>query len=72
MKLLKPGGLLMTCSCSGAMTQSGEFESMVAEAAVAAGRHITVLRHAGAAPDHTLNPCYPEGAYLTNLLVCAH
>ena len=66
------GGLLMTCSCSGAMTQSGEFESVVAEAAVAAGRHMTVLRHAGAAPDHTLNPSYPEGAYLTNVLVCAH
>ena len=54
------------------MTQSGEFESVVAEAAVAAGRHMTVLRHAGAAPDHTLNPSYPEGAYLTNVLVCAY
>ena len=29
MRLVKPGGLLMTCSCSGAMTQSGEFMSML-------------------------------------------
>ena len=27
MALVRPGGLLMTCSCSGAMTQSGEFIS---------------------------------------------
>jgi 23S rRNA G2069 N7-methylase RlmK/C1962 C5-methylase RlmI len=62
----------MTCSCSGAMTQSGEFELVVAEAAITAGRQITVLRRAGAAADHTLNPAYPEGAYLTNVLVCVH
>jgi len=69
MQLVRPGGLLMTCSCSGAMTQSGEFESIVAEAAVSVGRRMTILRHAGAAPDHTLNPGYPEGKYLTNLLI---
>jgi 23S rRNA G2069 N7-methylase RlmK/C1962 C5-methylase RlmI len=54
------------------MTQSGEFELVVAEAAITAGRQITVLRRAGAAADHTLNPAYPEGAYLTNVLVCVH
>lgn len=34
-----------------------------------AGRRITVLREAGAAPDHTLDPAYPEGHYLTNVLL---
>ncbi len=34
-----------------------------------AGRRITVLRVGGAAPDHTLDPTYPEGQYLTNVLL---
>lgn len=28
---------------------------------------MTLLRHAGPAPDHPMNPAYPEGNYLTNL-----
>ncbi|PKA56072.1 hypothetical protein AXF42_Ash015557 [Apostasia shenzhenica] len=38
-------------------------------AASMAGRRITVLRHAGAACDHPIDPSYPEGAYLTNYLL---
>ena len=38
-------------------------------AARANGRSITILRMAGAAADHTLDPAYPEGAYLTNVLL---
>jgi len=34
-----------------------------------AGRRITVLRQSGAACDHPIDPSYPEGAYLTNILV---
>lgn len=68
-QLVEPGGLLMTCSCSGAMSQSGGFVPMLAGAARDAGRRVTVLRLAGAAPDHTLDPNYPEGQYLTNALV---
>ncbi|GLI69445.1 hypothetical protein VaNZ11_014057 [Volvox africanus] len=67
MRLVRPGGLLMTCSCSGAMTQSGDFVEMVAEASQQVGRQAALLREAGAAPDHVLNPAYPEGEYLTNL-----
>ncbi|GLC36295.1 hypothetical protein PLESTF_001731500 [Pleodorina starrii] len=67
MKLVRPGGLLMTCSCSGAMTQSGEFLDMVMEAAQQVGRQPSLLRRAGAATDHVLNPAYPEGEYLTNV-----
>ncbi|KAL5978779.1 hypothetical protein ACLOJK_029896 [Asimina triloba] len=38
-------------------------------AASMAGRKVTVLREAGAACDHPIDPSYPEGAYLTNILL---
>uniref|UniRef100_A0A7N2LLK7 PUA domain-containing protein n=1 Tax=Quercus lobata TaxID=97700 RepID=A0A7N2LLK7_QUELO len=69
MQLTKRGGLLMTCSCSGAMTQSGMFLPTLQGAASMAGRKITVLRQAGAACDHPIDPSYPEGAYLSNILL---
>lgn len=69
MQITKRGGLLMTCSCSGAMTQSGMFLRVLQGAASMAGRRITVLRQAGAACDHPIDPSYPEGAYLTNYLL---
>ncbi|CAA7405535.1 unnamed protein product [Spirodela intermedia] len=69
MKITRPGGLLMTCSCSGAMTQSGIFLNILQNAASMAGRKITVLRQAGAACDHPIDPSYPEGAYLSNVLL---
>ena len=68
-QLVEPGGLLMTCSCSGAMSQSGDFVPTLQAAARDVGRRITVVRVAGAAPDHTLDPAYPEGHYLTNVLL---
>ncbi|QCD85980.1 ribosomal RNA large subunit methyltransferase I [Vigna unguiculata] len=69
MQLTKRGGFLMTCSCSGAVTQSGIFLRILQGAASMAGRRITVLRQSGAACDHPIDPSYPEGAYLTNILV---
>lgn len=68
MQLTRRGGLLMTCSCSGAMTQSGTFMRILQGAASMAGRKITLLRQAGAACDHPIDPSYPEGAYLSNIL----
>lgn len=38
-------------------------------AAAVAGRRITVLRTASAAADHPVDPAYPEGRYLTNVLL---
>ena len=67
MKLVRPGGLLMTCSCSGAMTQSGEFVNVVKTAADRENRKLTLLRKGGAAPCHVIDPSYEEGQYLTNL-----
>lgn len=69
MQITKKGGLLMTCSCSGAMTQSGSFLHILQGAASSARRRITVLRQAGASCDHPIDPAYPEGAYLANILL---
>ena len=69
MRLVAPGGLLMTCSCSGAVAQGGAFMPMLADAARDAGRRLTVLRTAGAAACHPQDPAYPEGNYLSNVLL---
>ena len=77
-KLVNPtgGGMLMTCTCSAAMTQKdgGDyFLAMVAAAAQAAGRSITLLKKEGAASCHTQSPvCQPAGAYLTAALFYVH
>ena len=45
------------------------FMLLLQEAALSANRRVTQLRYAGAAPDHTIDPAYPEGTYLTNVLL---
>ena len=63
------GGLLLTCTCSAAMTQSNGgqyFLSMVNNAACSAKRQATLLSVTGAAPCHTQSPAsFPAGNYLT-------
>jgi len=66
------GGLLLTCTCSAAMTQQdgGQyFLNVVNGAALSAKRRITLLRVSGAAPCHTQSPAsFPAGQYLTAAL----
>lgn len=66
------GGLLLTCTCSAAMTQKdgGQyFLNMVNGAALSAKRRVTLLRVSGAASCHTQSPAsFPAGAYLTAAL----
>ena len=62
------GGLLLTFSCSGAVSRDA-FEGVVASAAEAAGRHARVLRTLEAASDHPVALDFPEGRYLKGLLV---
>jgi len=66
------GGLLLTCTCSAAMTQKDDgrfFLETVQKAAAAAGRTVTLLQKSGAAPCHVQSPAsYPAGAYLTAAL----
>lgn len=74
MKLIDPikGGILLTCTCSGAMTQKdgGQFFLQTVKAAsLSARRQITLLKTSGAASCHTQCPAsFPAGAYLTAAL----
>lgn len=69
MRLVRPGGLLLTCSCSAAMTQSGEFPKMLQEASKLCKRDITILGKFSTGADHPVHLSYPEGAYLTAFLL---
>jgi 23S rRNA (cytosine1962-C5)-methyltransferase len=68
LKLLKPGGLLATFSCSGAI-RADLFQSIVAGAAVDAGVGAKIIERFGAAADHPVALEFPEGEYLKGLLV---
>ncbi|HZV02987.1 MAG TPA: class I SAM-dependent rRNA methyltransferase [Planctomycetota bacterium] len=63
LRLLEPGGILVTCSCS---HHVGEplFEEILREAAARAGRDLQVLERRGAGPDHPTDIYCPEGRYL--------
>lgn len=63
MRLVEPGGLLLTCSCSG-LLHPEEFIILLRAAARNAGREAQLLGLTGAAPDHPVALNAPEGAYL--------
>lgn len=63
MGLVGPGGLLLTCSCSGLLS-SEDFLILLRAAARKAGRSAQVLALTGAAPDHPIRLDALEGAYL--------
>ncbi|QDT65927.1 class I SAM-dependent rRNA methyltransferase [Calycomorphotria hydatis] len=62
-QLLKPGGLLATCSCSGLITRD-DFLHMLASVAMRTGRPLRILESRGPAPDHPVSPAIPETDYL--------
>jgi 23S rRNA (cytosine1962-C5)-methyltransferase len=66
-RLLKPGGVLATFSCSGAIT-SDLFQKIVFGALIDAGREAQIIRHLEQAPDHPVALTFPEGSYLKGLL----
>jgi 23S rRNA (cytosine1962-C5)-methyltransferase len=61
--LTRPGGVLVTCSCSAALTET-EFSRMLALASGDAGRELCVLRVGKQGPDHPILPGFAEGSYL--------
>ena len=63
MKLIEPGGLLVTCSCSG-LLDSAEFLALLGAAARKAEKHVQLLSLTGAAPDHPVALSALEGSYL--------
>ena len=66
MKLLAPGGHLLTFSCSGAIS-ADLFHKIVAGAAADARVDLQIRRHLGAALDHPISIHFPEGEYLKGL-----
>lgn len=66
-KLLRPGGLLFTFSCSGAITAE-LFQKIVAGAALDAGREAQIVQRLSQAGDHPVALNFPEGEYLKGLV----
>jgi 23S rRNA (cytosine1962-C5)-methyltransferase len=66
-KLLRPGGVLFTFSCSGLVTPE-LFQMVVAGAALDSGRPVQILRRLGQASDHPVALSFPEGEYLKGLV----
>lgn len=66
-KLLKPGGILFTFSCSGGVSPD-LFQKIVAGAALDAGVDAVILERLGQASDHPIALNFPEGAYLKGLI----
>jgi 23S rRNA (cytosine1962-C5)-methyltransferase len=68
LKMLRPGGLLATFSCSGGI-DAALFRKIVAGAAVDANADAAVIGRFGASADHPVALAFPEGEYLKGLLV---
>jgi 23S rRNA (cytosine1962-C5)-methyltransferase len=68
LKMLSPGGLLVTCSCSHHVSWT-DLEGSVASAAADAHRRVRLLERRGAAPDHPVVLNLPETEYLKCLVL---
>jgi 23S rRNA (cytosine1962-C5)-methyltransferase len=68
LRLLAPGGYLLTFSCSGAIDVD-LFQKIVAGAVFDARVEAQMLRRLGAGEDHPLLMTHPEGEYLKGLLL---
>jgi 23S rRNA (cytosine1962-C5)-methyltransferase len=68
MKMLRPGGILVTCSCSYHVSAS-DFYEVVADAARDAHKSLRVIENRGAAKDHPMLLNVPETSYLKCLIL---
>jgi 23S rRNA (cytosine1962-C5)-methyltransferase len=66
MRMLRPGGLLLTFSCSGLVSEE-LFQKIVFSAALDAGRDAQIIRRLGQPMDHPVRLTFPEGQYLKGL-----
>ncbi|HEX6097486.1 MAG TPA: class I SAM-dependent rRNA methyltransferase [Thermoanaerobaculia bacterium] len=71
MRLVSPGGLMMTFSCSGHMSLD-LFQKVIFAAALDAGRRVSIVRRLTAGPDHPVSLYCPEGEYLKGFLLEIH
>lgn len=69
-RLVAPGGLLLTSSCSHHI-EPERFAEAVVHGARAAGRRLQLVRRGGQAPDHPILPGMPETEYLKHLVFVA-
>ena len=67
-KLLEPGGVLFTYSCSGGIS-ADLFHKIIASAGADAGVDGFITERLGGAPDHPMTLEFPEGEYLKGLIV---
>jgi len=67
-KILEPGGVLFTYSCSGGIS-ADLFHKIVASAGCDAGVNGYIAERMGGAPDHPMTITFPEGEYLKGLVV---
>jgi 23S rRNA (cytosine1962-C5)-methyltransferase len=63
LQAMAPGGIFLTCSCTGLISEA-EFLETLRRAAWQAGRTVQVMKIAGAGPDHPFLLHVPEGRYL--------
>jgi 23S rRNA (cytosine1962-C5)-methyltransferase len=63
LSLVRPGGIFVTCSCSG-MVDEERFERVVIKAAHRQGKRLQFLETTGAGPDHPVMSNCPESRYL--------
>jgi 23S rRNA (cytosine1962-C5)-methyltransferase len=70
MQILRPGGTLITFSCSG-LVSAAVFQQVVWEAAVDAGRDAQVVERLSQGPDHPVLLTFPESEYLKGLVIKA-
>ena len=68
LKLLVPGGVLFTYSCSGGIS-ADLFHKIVAGAGLDAGVDAYITERMGGAPDHPMTVTFPEGEYLKGLVL---
>lgn len=66
-KLLRPGGILFTFSCSGGV-DADLFQKIVAGAALDANVNAQIVEHLSQSVDHPVSLNFPEGAYLKGLV----
>jgi len=67
MQLLRPGGTLVTFSCSG-LVNADLFQKIVFGASLDAGRDVQILERLDQGPDHPVLLAFPESAYLKGLI----
>lgn len=68
LSIMKPGGILITFSCSQVVTPD-LFNNTIAAAAIEANRHVRILHHLHQPEDHPISIFHPEGEYLKGLVL---